>query len=79
MTTAPGPDGEPAEVEELVQMNVRVPRSLRDAIDARREPLNLSRDKWVARALRWALAQPKPSTRSTIARTTTGRTARSRR
>lgn len=41
----------------LVQMNVRVPKSLRDAIDARRATKGLSRDKWVTRALTWALQQ----------------------
>lgn len=44
-------------------MNVRVKRSLRNDIDARRAPLGLSRDEWVARALKWALNQP-PRTRS---------------
>ncbi len=56
-----GPDGPPpprADPDELVQMNVRVPRRLRDQIDSRRGPLSMSRDKWVANALRWALRQP---------------------
>lgn len=56
----------------LVQMNVRVPQSLRDAIDARRAqvgPGGLSRDKWVTRALHLALNVSSPL------RTSRGRTA----
>lgn len=41
-----------------VQMNVRVPPAIRDAADARRAPLGISRDEWVTRALTWALRQP---------------------
>lgn len=60
MTATPA---EPPEIpardpgDELVQMNVRVPKSLRDAIDARRASKGLSRDKWCTRALTWALQQ----------------------
>ena len=56
----------------LVQMNVRIPTSLRDAIDRRRAsigPTGLSRDKWVTRALTLALRV------STPIRTAGGRTA----
>lgn len=63
-------------------MNVRVPPELRDAVDARRGPLGLSRDVWIERALTWALAQPvgkkRPAGRqlkgSTVANTVAGRT-----
>src|SRR5262245_61789741 len=41
-------------------MNVRVPRYLRDTVDERRQPLGLSRDTWVVRALTWALVYPGP-------------------
>lgn len=82
MTTDAGPDGPPAEPPvQRVQMNVRVPATLREQIDARREPLGLSRDLWVERALTWALAQP-PARRkhptslkgSVVAETVRGRT-----
>lgn len=64
--------------DELVQMNVRVPRSLRDEVDARRARLDLSRDRWVVRALRFALAQPgNPARgRKTVARTKRGKTVK---
>lgn len=67
--------------DELVQCNIRIPRRLRDQIDERRAALpdgKISRDKWMARALKWALAQPVASprrARRTIARNTRGRTA----
>jgi hypothetical protein len=72
---APEPDP-----DELVQMNVRVPRKLRDEIDERRGKLRLSRDKWVVRALGFALkagAGPRPRGR-TVARTPTGNTVKMR-
>lgn len=50
-------DTPPPAKPDLVQMNVRVPRELRDQIDARRAQKDMSRDKWVANALRFALAQ----------------------
>jgi TfoX/Sxy family transcriptional regulator of competence genes len=50
---------------DLVQMNVRVPRWLRDRADQRRATMTdaaterpLSRDKWVANAMRYALEAP---------------------
>jgi hypothetical protein len=53
----------------LVQMNVRVPRSLRDAVDGRRKGKGLSRDVAVERMLRFALKNnpdrartPRPAT-----------------
>lgn len=46
----------PPDAEKPVQMNVRVPTSLRTALDARRADKGLSRDKWIARALAWVLA-----------------------
>lgn len=39
----------------VVQMNVRIPKSLRDRIDARRGTKDMSRDLWVTNALRFAL------------------------
>lgn len=48
------PDPPPA--EKRAQMNVRVPVSLLAAIDARRGTKDMSRDKWVENALRFALA-----------------------
>lgn len=52
MTQAPPP----VAVDKPVQMNVRVPSSLRAALDQRRSEKGLSRDKWIARALAWVLA-----------------------
>lgn len=53
-------------------MNVRLPEDLIDTVDARRHRLDLSRDAWVERALRYALsANPE-------VRTQTGRTVRAR-
>lgn len=66
-----GPDGPPP--EPTVQMNVRVPASLVERIDARRGKIGLSRDKWAARALDWALRQPE---RPTELRTRTARSIR---
>lgn len=65
MTAEPTPSPDPA--SELVQMNVRVPRGLRDAVDARRANVNggISRDKWVAKALTFALQQPIRRTKPT--------------
>jgi hypothetical protein len=55
-----------------VQMNVRLPKSLRDAIDARRAVKDMSRDKWVENAVRYALSQHQ----AVVAMTNTqGRTA----
>jgi hypothetical protein len=44
----------------LVQVNVRLPRSLVEAADRRRKRLNprLSRDTWTAYVYEWALQQP---------------------
>jgi hypothetical protein len=49
--------GNPQKVDK-VQVNVRVPVPLREAIDARRKELGLSRDEWAANAFRLALRQP---------------------
>jgi hypothetical protein len=49
--------------DELVQMNVRVPASLRAEIDERRAEMRrrtgrkISRDQWVANAAKFALQQ----------------------
>lgn len=62
----PPPDDDP-----LVQVNVRIPRSLRDRIDARREQLPtddgrpVSRDRWAARVFAHALRQPLPGAKPT--------------
>lgn len=71
MTEQQTPDDDP---DPIVQMNVRVPLSLRNEIDARRGNLKLSRDKWVTRALRFALKQPGTPARRrrTVARTERG-------
>jgi hypothetical protein len=60
VTAAPADDP-----NELVQMNCRVPRWLRDRIDNRRAGLTdpktdrpLSRDKWVINAAKYALEAP---------------------
>lgn len=42
----------------LTQVNVRLPQSLRDRVDARRATLDLSRDVWIERAIRFALDHP---------------------
>lgn len=64
----------------LVQMNVRVPQSLRDDIDARRAAVTdaktgregISRDRWVANAIRYAMSTRPPA--RTLSNTV-GRTA----
>jgi hypothetical protein len=47
-----------------VQMNVRIPKSLRDTIDLRRGSLGLTRDEWIKRVCTWALMQPPGSTQA---------------
>jgi hypothetical protein len=74
--------------DELVQMNVRVPRSLRDAVDARRAELaalprnkgHFSRDRWVTNALTNALTDrgAPPATSNGVGRTATPPHRRSR-
>lgn len=45
------------------QMNVRLPADLIEQVDARRARKDMSRDTWVERALRYALANsPAPRT-----------------
>lgn len=59
--------------DDIVQMNVRVRRGLRDQLDARRAVKDMSRDKWVANALQFALnhhPQAAPLTNS-VGRTAT--------
>jgi len=67
VTAAPAPEP-PADDDPLVQCNVRIPKSLRDAIDARRAALPptpdgrpLSRDAWAKRVFTHALRQPIPT------------------
>lgn len=62
--------------DELVQMNVRVPRSVKAAIDQRRAGLTdpvtgrpMSRDRWVTNAARYALQAPRRPTGNTQRRT----------
>jgi predicted HicB family RNase H-like nuclease len=50
------------------QFNVRLPVDLIEAVDARRARKDLSRDKWVENALRFALAQHPTSTSTTPTR-----------
>lgn len=83
-----GPDGAPTPpphpLNRKVQMNVRVPPDLIEAIDTRRQDLAehrgdkvLSRDEWVTRALRWAVSQPVgQSSRPQLARTVRTRAGR---
>lgn len=73
MTTDPPPEtpATPDHDDPVVQVNVRIPRSLRDAIDARRAVKGLSRDKWMANAARFALQ----SAATTATKNTRGRTA----
>lgn len=59
----PAPDSRPPQRHQrndpddpLVQMNVRIPQSLRDQIDLRRSVKDMSRDRWVENALMHALA-----------------------
>lgn len=67
------------EDDPLVQMNVRVPRSIREQVDARRAELALrpennghfSRDKWVTNAIRYALDTKATVTGEAGARTAT--------
>lgn len=77
-----GPDGTPRQKRR--QMNVRLPEELIDTIDNRRAALELSRDTWVERALKWAVSQPPPAPptslrRTQVARTEAGRTFARRR
>lgn len=66
MTVPATPPPADDESDPLTQVNIRIPRSLRDAIDARRALLPtddgrpVSRDKWAARVFRHALRQPAP-------------------
>lgn len=53
----------------LVQCNVRLPKSVRDQIDARRAVKDMSRDLWVTNAVRFALSQHPGPTLSGTART----------
>lgn len=46
----------PPDAAKPIQMNCRIPMSLRDALDARRADKGLTRDKWIARALNWVMA-----------------------
>ncbi|UQS95208.1 omega transcriptional repressor [Pseudanabaena phage Pam4] len=73
MTTDPPPDT-PATPDDdpVVQVNVRIPRSLRDAIDARRAVKGLSRDRWMANAARFAL---QAAATGGVTNNTRGRTA----
>jgi len=64
--------------DDRVQMNVRVPRHLRDTIDTRRAPLHLSRDAWVSRALTWALQRTQTTSTQTAPGKRTIRPARGR-
>lgn len=60
------PDVDPK--ADRVQMNVRLPRDLVDAVDARRARKDMSRDRWVENALRYALQQhpaPNPAAATT--------------
>ena len=41
-----------------MQMNVRVPATMKVAIETRRRLIGVSRDEWVRRALTWALQAP---------------------
>lgn len=52
------------EPDPRVQMNVRIPKSLRDTIDLRRATLGLSRDEWIRRAVSYALSVPPGSQES---------------
>lgn len=67
MTAAASPEPQPQDRDRLVQVNVRIPAWLRDEIDARRATVNggISRDKWAARAFKFALAQPRGQARQT--------------
>lgn len=40
------------------QHSLRVPPDLMDEIDVRAKSVGLSRNEWIVRAMRWALAQP---------------------
>lgn len=39
-----------------IQCNLRLPQDLIEGIDARREPLNISRNQWIENMARWCLA-----------------------
>ena len=64
MSDQTDPPAQPTKVPR-VQMNVRIPEDLRDEVDARRARKDMSRDLWVERALRFALAYGPGPTRST--------------
>jgi len=48
----------PDDDDPWVQVNVRMRRSMRDALDARRGLLGLTRDAWFRYVTEWALLQP---------------------
>ena len=53
--------GKPNPDDPLVQMNVRVPISVKDVVATRAERIGISRDEWIRRAIEFALihgAQP---------------------
>lgn len=59
MPDAPvSPQVTPGSDDDRVQVNVRLPKALRDEIDARRAPLRMSRDEWMRRALTFAMQVP---------------------
>jgi len=45
----------------LVQMNVRIPRSMRVEIESRSMRVGIGRDEWLRRVMEWALRQPESS------------------
>jgi hypothetical protein len=60
------PTDDPADA--LVQMNVRVKRSMITALDTRRKALGMTRDDWIRNVIEWALYQaPGTPVRSTPA------------
>lgn len=45
------------EADEWEQANVRMRRSMKDAVKARADDVGCTRDEWIRRAIEWALRQ----------------------
>lgn len=49
---------DPPEDDPYIQVNIRIRRSMKERVDARRAKFGLSRDDWMRHVIEWALFQP---------------------